>query len=72
MSQEAVERLLGRLITDEQFRRLATNSLEVASRQEGYCLSPVELRLLSGLELQIITELAGRLNPGLCRAGRCA
>jgi hypothetical protein len=69
MSQEAVERLLGRLITDERFRLLAADSLESASLQEGYCLSSAELRLLSGLELQGVTELAGRLDPGLCRAG---
>lgn len=72
MSQEAVERLLGRLITDERFRRLAADSLEAASLQEGYRLSPTELRLLCGLELQCIAELADRLNPGLCRAGRGA
>lgn len=69
MSQDAVERVLGRLITDEQFRRLATESLEAASMLEGYRLSPEELLLLSGLELQGITALAGQLNPALCRAG---
>jgi hypothetical protein len=67
MSQEAVERLLGRLITDERFRRLAADSLEATSLQEGYRLSSAELRLLSGLELQSITALAVRLDPGLCR-----
>jgi hypothetical protein len=72
MSQEAVERLLGRMITDERFRHQAADSMEVASLQEGYRLSPAELRLLSGLELQSISELAGRLNPALCRAGSCA
>jgi len=70
MSQEAVERVLGRLITDECFRRSAADSLEAASLQAGYQLSPAELRLLTGnLELQRISELAGRINPGLCRAG---
>ncbi|KAB0669056.1 hypothetical protein F6V30_14580 [Oryzomonas sagensis] len=70
MSQEAVEKVLGRLITDGQFRRLATESLEAASIQAGYRLSPGELRLLSGsLEFQRISELAERLNPGLCRTG---
>jgi hypothetical protein len=29
----------------------------------------MELLLLSGLELQHVTEFAAKLNPGLCRAG---
>jgi hypothetical protein len=69
MSQEAVERVLGRLISDERFRLLATNSLETACLQEGYRLSAEELRLLSGLDLQRVSELADKLDPGLCRAG---
>lgn len=68
MSQAAVEQVLGRMITDERFRRLATTSLEAACLQEGYQLLPSELRLLSTLELQCVTELAGKLDPGLCRA----
>lgn len=68
MSQEAVESVLGRLITDERFRQLAADSLELACRQEGYRLTSEELGLLSDFELGAIAELAGRLNPGLCRA----
>jgi len=70
MSQEAVEQILGRLITDERFRRIVVDSLETACRREGYNLTPAELLLLSNsLELQRITELAERLNPSLRRAG---
>jgi hypothetical protein len=68
MSQAAVEQVLGRMITDEQFRRLATNSLETACLQEGYRLFPAELRLLSGLDMRCVAEFADRLDPGLCRA----
>jgi len=67
MSQEAVERVLGRMITDERFRRLAAKSLESASLLEGYRLSPEEIQLLSGLERQDFAKLAGKLNPSLCR-----
>ena len=70
MSQEAVEKVLGRLITDERFRRLAAASLESASLREGYQLTPAELQLLSNsLDLPGITEFANQLNPGLRRAG---
>ncbi len=68
MSQEAVERMLGRLLTDERFRRSANESLEGACMQQGYVLTTTELGLLSDLKLQAINEVAAQLNPGLCRA----
>ena len=70
MSQDAVERLLGRLVTDERFRLTAAGSLESACIQEGYRLTAEELRLLSGLDLHHLADLAGRLDPGLCRVGQ--
>jgi len=69
MSQEAVERVLGRLVTDERFRSQANDSLEAACLRDGYHLVPAELRLLSCLKMEDIAELAKQLNPGLCRAG---
>jgi hypothetical protein len=68
MSQEAVERLLGRLITDERFRLGAAASLEAACVREGFRLSPAELRLLTALDLLQVAAFAGRMDPGLCRA----
>jgi len=68
MSQEAVERVLGRLLTDKWFRHQAADSLETISLQAGYHLNTTELRMLSGLELSHIVEFADRLDPGLCRA----
>ncbi len=68
MSQEAVERVLGRLITDEGFRRAVGDSLEAACVRQGYNLSRTELRFLSKLELKRMSALAAHINPGLCRA----
>ena len=68
MSQEVVEQILGRLITDTNFRRLAAESLEMACRQSGYLLTPTELQLLSRSKLNSIAELGAELDPGLRRA----
>lgn len=70
MSQDAVERLLGRLVTDEQFRRRAMVSLESACIQEGYRLTAEEQQLVSGLDLRHLADIAARLDPGLCRVGQ--
>lgn len=67
MSQDAVERVLGRLITDGRFRRQAADSFGAACLQEGYSLTTTELRLLLALELPCFAVLAGRLDAGLCR-----
>jgi len=68
MSQEAVERILGRMLTDRRFSALASKSLETAILQEGFQLTPVELRLLSALDMKSVARLAARLDPRLCRA----
>ncbi len=47
MSQEAVERLLGRLLTDDGFRKQAENSLEKLCWEGGYVLNPSELKAIS-------------------------
>lgn len=69
MSQEAVERVLGRMLTDKHFRTQIGTSLESASRQKGLLLNPAELKLLSALELQFVVELSDRIDPCLRRAG---
>ncbi len=68
MSQDAVERMLGRMLTDLRFRTQVGDSLESISRKEGFQLNSCELRLLSSLELQRFEELADRLAPELRRA----
>jgi hypothetical protein len=69
MSQQAVEHCLGRLITDDQFRRLAQKSLPQACRQFGFVLTPIELELLAELNFSSLAEVARCLNPGLHRTG---
>ena len=74
MSQDAVERLLGRLITDENFRQMAADSLFVACHQTGFQLSSTEMELLSGLDIDWFAEFSRHIDDGLCRAsltGNC-
>jgi hypothetical protein len=68
MSQDDVERLLGRLITDETFRKLAADSLAAACIQNGFQLSATELELLSDLDMEWLMEFSRRIDPGLSRA----
>jgi hypothetical protein len=69
MSQDAVERLLGRLITDEHFRQMAVDSLFMACQQTGFLLSSTEMELLSGLDIDRFAESSRYIDNGLCRAG---
>jgi hypothetical protein len=69
MSQRAVERLIGRLITDDQFRRKAGISLSAACCEVGLELTPGEMELLSHLELACFADLSRDLDPGLRRTG---
>jgi hypothetical protein len=70
MSQDSVEKLLGRLITDDRFRTEAAASLEKLCRLEGYNLTEGELNLVARTDLQPFARIAGQLDPGLRRAGR--
>ena len=68
MSQEAVERVLGRMITDKQFRQRASESLEMVIQMEGYPLTPTEVRLLNDISEWNFNEIASWLTPELRRA----
>ena len=69
MSQDSVERLLGRLLTDARFRADAAASLENVCRQEGFDLTEGELRLVARINRDAFESVATHLNPSLCRAG---
>ena len=69
MSQKAVELLIGRLITDDQFRQMASSSLSDACFEAGLELTPMEMDLLSRMELSCFANLSSCIDPGLCRAG---
>lgn len=68
MSQAAVERVLGRLVTDAEFR--ADFFVEPAGvcRDHGLELTPVELSALLRVDEQALKTLATRLDPKIVRA----
>lgn len=67
MSQECVEKVLGRLLTDEAFRCRAAADLAVACREEGYPLTEGELRLVAKIDLERLGRAAGGLDDNLRR-----
>ncbi len=70
MSQKSVEILLGRILTDEEFRRsffpVQSKSFELAAAQ-GLELTPVERRALTRLRPGPFEFLAETLDPRIVR-----
>lgn len=67
MSQEMVEKLLGRLLTDDRFRRRAIRSLPDSCRDEGFCLSGEELESIRQEDLVLLEWVAIRLDKNIRR-----
>jgi|ERR687891_1098830 hypothetical protein len=67
MSQQAVERTLGKLLTDEAFRERFFAAPELASWEVGLQLSAVELEALSGTSRPGLLHLAAQLDKRICR-----
>jgi len=67
MSQAEIERLLGRLITDAEFRVRAARSLEHAVIKEGFALSKEEMSLLYGSDFSQLGLVAADLNDSIIR-----
>jgi hypothetical protein len=67
MSQIEIERLLGRLITDADFRVRAAGSLEHAVRKEGFALSKEEMSLLCDSDFSQLGLVAANLNDSIKR-----
>ncbi len=67
MSQIEVERFLGRLITDADFRTRAASSLEKIVGTEGVNLSKEELLLLAGIDYALFGRVAETLDHSIRR-----
>lgn len=67
MSQESVERFLGRIITDERFREKAKASLDQCCSTEGYCFSAVEQKHLSNIDFKLLSFVSSTLDGEILR-----
>jgi hypothetical protein len=67
MSQEAVERFLGRLLTDDAFRKRAGISIEGVCREAGYDLNTSELRAFDHDDLIRLDLVAHQLDRNIKR-----
>ena len=70
MSQDSVERFLGRIITDEDFRECAKNSLLEACVESGYTLSRYEEEILRILDLDEFVRISKSIDKGIKRCKR--
>ncbi len=67
MSQAAVEKALGKLITDECFRHRFFRSPSAASLAAGLTLSSLELDALTKLPPEKLAEFSGWVDARICR-----
>jgi len=67
MSQGAVERILGKLVTDEIFRVRFFRDPAAVSFAAGAELSPAEVDALSRLPLEAIERFSTYLDHRICR-----
>jgi hypothetical protein len=57
VTQQAVERALGKLLTDENFRERFFAGPGLACWEAGFALSPVELEALSRVSHEALAQL---------------
>jgi hypothetical protein len=72
MSQRSVEKLLGRILTDDDFRGsffpVRSGSFELAAAN-GFDLTPIERSAISSLRRRLFESIAVSLDPRISRCG---
>lgn len=68
MSQESVERFLGRIITDDVFRKMAMGSMQLAIAAENFNLTRQEIAALELIDEAVIELLSKELDKSLKRS----
>jgi hypothetical protein len=70
MSHRTIERVIGRLLTDEELRHEFVRSPRrtlVALSEQGWELSRLEVDALLAIEIGLWSEVAARIDPRLQR-----
>ncbi len=67
MSQRSVERALGKMVTDEAFRREFTANAARACVETGLDLLPEEMEALRRVPHDMLDRLASCLDGRICR-----
>jgi len=65
MSQQAVEQIVGRLVTDEKFRKLFFSNPEEALK--GYDLTPDERKALLKIKAEDVEGFSGKLDKRITK-----
>ena len=68
MSQQAVERALGKLLTDENFRERFFAAPETTAWEAGLALSPAELEALTQLSQKAIARFSESIDKRISQA----
>jgi len=70
MSHRTIERIIGRLLTDEELRRAFTRSPKrtlAELGEQGWELTRIEVDALLTMEIRLWSEVAARIDPRLQR-----
>lgn len=67
MSQGTIEQVLGRMLTDDRFRRRAILSLEETVQKEGYNLRRRELQSIKQVDMHRLETVAHDMDMALKR-----
>lgn len=68
MSQQSVESILGRLITDADFRDRFLAESAFVCREHSFDLTPTELSALLSIETRALQSMMATLDPRIVRA----